>query len=330
MTEQALEAVLAHLLKTGPLLILFTWAMTLLGAGLAYRGQVPQPERRLRGFLGFCFPAAVLKHRSVRTDLFFAATIKLVQPLAIAPLLIGHAAAAGIAYAGLTALFGERPQVAAPVWAWVLLLPILLLVQDFMTFYVHYVMHVIRPLWEVHKVHHSAEVLVPITNRRFHPIQVVLDIAAQTAAIGLVIGCLAYAFALPLVDLTIAGIDVYYLLNALSFHHLRHSHIPLSYGRLERWLLSPAQHQIHHSAERQHWDRNFGLFLSCWDRLFGTIVYAKPGETFRLGLAEGGRDYDSVLKLWVTPLRRVACWTVEALRLRGRGRSPAGALPEQG
>ena len=48
------------------------------------------------------------------------------------------------------------------------------LAADFGFFFGHYLGHKVPLLWEFHKVHHSAEVLSPLTNYRFHPLDRVL------------------------------------------------------------------------------------------------------------------------------------------------------------
>jgi sterol desaturase/sphingolipid hydroxylase (fatty acid hydroxylase superfamily) len=35
-------------------------------------------------------------------------------------------------------------------------------------------------------------------------------------------------------------------------------------------FISPIDHRIHHSRDREHWDKNFGHITPLWDRLFGT------------------------------------------------------------
>jgi sterol desaturase/sphingolipid hydroxylase (fatty acid hydroxylase superfamily) len=63
---------------------------------------------------------------------------------------------------------------------------------------------------------------------------------------------------------------------------LAHSHIPLSFGCLNRFVQAPVLHQIHHSMELRHRDKNFGGFLMDW--LFGTLYLPTGHEQFRLGL----------------------------------------------
>jgi len=42
-------------------------------------------------------------------------------------------------------------------------------------------------------------------------------------------------------------------------------------------LQSPAHHQIHHSTDPAHFNRNLGSFLAIWDWMFGTLYM--PGRT---------------------------------------------------
>ncbi len=50
-------------------------------------------------------------------------------------------------------------------------------------------------------------------------------------------------------------------------------------------MLSPAHHQVHHSTDERHFDRNFGSTLAIWDRLFGTFYQpSEKREALRFGL----------------------------------------------
>ena len=188
---------------------------------------------------------------------------------------------------------------------------------DFATFYTHYLDHKISVMWQFHKVHHAADFLIPITNKRFHPVQQIFDNSGVALVTGVLLGIFSYVFSMPIYENTVIGIDVYFLVNALSFYHLRHSHISMLYGRLEKWLLSPAQHQLHHSQEDRHWDKNFGLMFSVWDRWFGTLIYSEPPGSFRLGLpGNEGHKYQTVPQLYATPFINI--WGMVRNRLRGR------------
>jgi hypothetical protein len=103
-------------------------------------------------------------------------------------------------------------------------------------------------------------------------------------------------------------------LNALVFayylagYNLRHSSVWLSYGRaMEQVLISPAQHQIHHSSDPRHADRNFGFIFACWDGLFGTLYVPQGRETLTFGITGGeAREFDSIRRLYFLPLARCA------------------------
>ena len=64
--------------------------------------------------------------------------------------------------------------------------------------------------------------------------------------------------------------------------NLRHSHIWISFGRLEKIFISPAQHQIHHSVG--HSNANLGSIFSVWDGLLGTRTYSGQKRELEFGL----------------------------------------------
>ena len=72
-----------------------------------------------------------------------------------------------------------------------------------------------------------------------------------------------------------AAIFIFNLLGA----NLRHSHIPIRFGKyFERVFISPAQHQIHHSNDSIHFDKNFGSIFAFWDGLFGTLEISQQKQ----------------------------------------------------
>jgi len=87
-------------------------------------------------------------------------------------------------------------------------------------------------------------------------------------------------------------------------YNLRHSHIPLYYpDRLSRILISPAQHQVHHSNAPRHFDRNMGFMFAIWDRMAGTLYVPRRDEVLEFGLARGEeREFDSLARLYFLPV----------------------------
>jgi sterol desaturase/sphingolipid hydroxylase (fatty acid hydroxylase superfamily) len=299
--------VLTHFVSFAFVVTMATWVSLLVGSVLTFiiRTDHGQP-RTFRGFMAFFLPAEIIRRKSCRIDAVFWVFNRITTPLIMAPLLVGGAFCSALTYRALSSTLGVHPQHPQSWLVWTCVAVVVTLAADFATFYTHWLDHKITVMWEFHKVHHAADFLIPITNKRFHPVQQVFDNGGVAVITGVAMGAFAYFFSMPIYDNTVIGIDTYFLVNALSFYHLRHSHIPMAYGRLEKWLLSPAQHQLHHSREDRHWDKNFGLFLSVWDRMFGTLLYSEPPGSYQLGLPNNeGRAFQSVWQLYVTPFTNI-------------------------
>lgn len=173
-------------------------------------------------------------------------------------------------------------------------------VDDFFRFFVHLLLHKIPVLWHFHKVHHSAEALTPITVFRTHPVEGLIFSLRGAIAQGSVIALFIFLFGNQVDLVTVFGANVFVFFFNIAGSNLRHSHVAIFYPRwLERWLMSPAQHHVHHSIEAQHWDKNFGVALSVWDRLFGTLHYSERRD-LSFGLTEGAIQH-SLFSLYVQP-----------------------------
>ena len=87
--------------------------------------------------------------------------------------------------------------------------------------------------------------------------------------------------------------------------NLRHSHVKLKYPSfLEYIFISPYQHQIHHSINKHHYDKNMGSKLAIWDFIFGTLILSKETSRIRFGVAGNQRDYSSFTNLiWLPFLK---------------------------
>lgn len=265
------------------------------------------------GFLGFIVPRRVYAHPSAILDYKFY----VINQLAVAHLQIGGwvIALAGVLnlsqwVPSLLALgFGpaaaDRPMTTGGAVAFSVAM---VLAVDFARFFAHYLMHRNRVLWEFHKVHHAAEVLTPITSFRAHPVEIVLDLCLRIALTAGVVGVFRFFYAEGLTEITILNFGVisffYYLTN-----HFRHSHIPIGYGRaVSQVLISPVMHQLHHSADRRHFDRNFGFIFTFWDRVAGTHLVPARGEQFVLGLPPDAGRFDSLWALYALPVARAFGW----------------------
>lgn len=144
------------------------------------------------------------------------------------------------------------------------------LVSEFLGWFSHLLRHKVTLLWFFHEVHHSQTEMNPFTPFRVHPI----DHLASQAIILLP----AIFFEQTL------GIALIYL-SVFQFHDaLCHSNIRSNFGWLRFIFVTPQAHRVHHSLEREYYDKNLGVTLCIWDRLFGTYspsdhVYDKTGTS---------------------------------------------------
>ena len=146
-----------------------------------------------------------------------------------------------------------------PSWAKLL---VLILFDDFLSYWSHRLRHVVRPLWHFHAVHNSQENLNPFTTKKFHPFEnffhkVVFLLIPMT-----------------MLGLSFEGFYIYLVLDA-AWDYFIHSNIKINLGPLERLIVTPQYHRIHHSRLPEHVDRNFSDRLVLWDQVFGTAHFER-------------------------------------------------------
>ena len=292
-------------------------------AFVVYLRQRPAGEVfTIKRFLRYWLPRSVYRHRSTLLDLKFYLFNGIFVEVAFLTVLIGaFFGFAEVFEAAFQALWpGPGPGLTATPAAEIAYMIAIILAADLGFFIGHYLAHKVPLLWEFHKVHHSAPVLNPLTNYRFHPVDRIPRGMLMGMLTALVHGGFTFAYPGGIAEMTAVNVGVLLLFNLSA--NLRHSHIWLCYGwHLSHVLSSPAQHQIHHGAEPRHIDKNFGLMFSLWDWIAGTLYVPRGRETFRLGLS--GREheeYDSLWRLYSLPFVKAAAL------LKGRP-APAPAGP---
>ncbi len=260
-----------------------------------------------RALLHALFPRRILRHDSTVADIGYTLFNWFVYG--------GIFGMAGLSYQfltngilhGLVDLFGPVTPSALPIMmqrAGVTL--VLFLFYELGYWTDHFLKHRIPVLWEFHKVHHSAEVLTPLTNFRMHPIDTFLfsHILAVAAALGN--GFIAYAFGDTTYQYALSGTNIILVAFIHIYVHLQHTHIWIAFrGALGRVFLSPAHHQIHHSADPVHFNKNLGSCLALWDWLFGTLhMPAKNREKLVFGIAPAAADAHTITGEFLRPFGR--------------------------
>ncbi len=288
------------------------WIAALLLAYLCYYYQNPQEKGRWRGFIQFLQLKEVYWHPSARADYRYLFVRYGVQAAIVTPLVLSGVLVMMAVNEGLIQLFGTRPAIDVGTGMVIAYALLSLLFIDLARYWSHRLHHMIPVLWEIHKTHHSAEVLMPITARRIHPVETFLMNSLIAISYGAMSGVVLYWCGSGITHEQLIGMNGFLIaLNAVG-GNLRHSHIWLSFGRwVEHIISSPAQHQIHHSVDPKHYNRNYATFFSLWDWVFGTLYITSPKpERLQFGIVgEDSQAYRSVYALLTLPLQRIA-WRV--------------------
>lgn len=274
--------------------------------------------------LQFLLPKDIYTHVSARVDIWLWVFERFLRPFWAIALFatIGPATEQSI-IAGLEFLFGTTPAIESN-FAWMLLYALVsLLCYDFIFYVIHYTMHKVPALWAIHKVHHSAEVLTPLTRSREHFLAGPIWAAGSAFSFGFAAGIFAYVFDGGITQATLFNVGFFSFLLGLT-GAFRHYHVQLRYPRwLEKWIQSPAMHHTHHSYLRKHWDTNMAAVTSIYDRIFGTLYIPEQDEYTPWGIGpETQGQYRSFWQNTTGPFR-------DWYKMLAKGSSPqAGASVE--
>jgi sterol desaturase/sphingolipid hydroxylase (fatty acid hydroxylase superfamily) len=285
----------------------------------------------ISGFFKSVFPSRILSHPSSRLDLRLWALNTLVFASAYGMLAIGGVLWRDATLAGLTHTFGPRGASDWPLWTILTIATVLeLLAYEFGYWISHYLFHTVPALWEFHKVHHSAEVLTTLTEMRTHPVEIIAFMNVIGLCTGIVFGAMTYAFGPGVHPFTLLNANAALMLFILTIGHLRHSHMWIAFtGLAGKLFQSPAHHQIHHSDQPRHFNKNLGFALAVWDWLFGTLYVPEKYERITFGVGAVHVQFDTVLKSFVLPFSSSANHLVKwACDLKARLRKGGRAIPQ--
>jgi sterol desaturase/sphingolipid hydroxylase (fatty acid hydroxylase superfamily) len=290
-------------------------APALLGA-LAFAALYYVGERRargrpssVRGFVRSIFPRRVVLHPSSLVDIRLWLMNGVVLASAYGMLSGGLFFWRDAVDASLVHAFGARVPTSWPIAAVLALATALQVLAYELAYWLsHYALHKVPALWEFHKVHHSAEAMTIFTELRQHPVEILLVVNLVGLSTGLVFGAMAYAFGPGVRPFTLLNGNVLMMTFLLTYGHLRHSKIWIAFtGPVGLILHSPAHHQLHHSVDPIHHDKNFGFALSLFDWAFGTLVVpSKRRQPIAIGVGADSPHYRSVAANLLIPFARLA------------------------
>ena len=156
------------------------------------------------------------------------------------------------------------------VMYWVLLL----LAEDFLYYWLHRFDHEIRFFWAIHVTHHSSEHMnftVGFRSSVFQPLY-------------------RFIYFIPLAILGFKPLDIVFMYSLTQIWGIFvHTELIRKMGILEYFMVTPSHHRVHHASNPKYLDKNLGMFLIIWDKMFGTFQPELPEtayEPVRYGLTK--------------------------------------------
>jgi sterol desaturase/sphingolipid hydroxylase (fatty acid hydroxylase superfamily) len=330
-----LSAVLAHVgaKLAGIFLSLGTFslaaAVTALCVATLFLGLRRPRERRqipLKVLVRALFPRKLWQSPSSLADVWFFAFNFFLAGVLLGWAIVSYHLVSSTVGSSLAGALGALPPAPLPKPVAIALLTLALFLAYELGYWIdHYLAHNIPFLWEFHKVHHQAEVLTPLTNFRVHPVDSIVFYNIQAVVMGITGGLVNYGLGEPVQPFTIAGSNVLVLTFTYLVGHLQHSHFWIVFtGVWGRLFLSPAHHQIHHSTNPMHFNKNLGACLGIWDWLFGTLhVPGRKREKLNFGVEPKVGNVHGLHAGIVAPVARAFALVKPLPWLRSERRSDA-------
>jgi sterol desaturase/sphingolipid hydroxylase (fatty acid hydroxylase superfamily) len=158
---------------------------------------------------------------------------------------------------------------------------VLVILQDFSYYWFHRCSHRVRWFWATHAVHHSSNELN-------------LGAAYRFGWTGRLTG--AGVFYVPMIWLGFAPIAVGIASSlGLLYQFWLHTEWIPKLGPLEYVLNTPSHHRVHHAANPEYLDRNYGGIFIVFDRLFGTFAAERDDLPCRYGLVTPLRSNNPII-----------------------------------
>lgn len=142
----------------------------------------------------------------------------------------------------------------------------LLVIEDFLYYWLHRFDHEIRLFWAVHITHHSSRLMnfsVGFRSSAFQPLY-------------------RFIYFIPLALLGFKPIDILFIYASTQIWGIFvHTEMIGKMGWIEYFMVTPSHHRVHHGSNPKYLDKNMGMFLIIWDKLFGTFQAELPAESYQ-------------------------------------------------
>lgn len=189
---------------------------------------------------------------------------------------------------------------AYPIFYWTLLF----FGEDFLFYFEHRADHFCRIFWAVHVTHHSSEEFNLTTGFRSSVLQPLYRFV--------------YFIPLALMGFRPADIVLMYSITQIYGILVHTQYIRKMPEWFEAIFVSPSHHRVHHASNVRYLDRNMGMVLIIWDRLFGTFQAELPGDPVKYGLVKNVPDPHHFPQVVLHEFRNVQIDISKKLSLRIR------------
>ncbi|RTL52089.1 MAG: sterol desaturase family protein [Sphingobacteriales bacterium] len=142
----------------------------------------------------------------------------------------------------------------------------LLLAEDFLYYWLHRFDHEIRFFWATHVTHHSSPLMnftVGFRSSVFQPLY-------------------RFIYFIPLAMAGFQPVDILFIYSATQIWGIFvHTELIGKMGWLEYFMVTPSHHRVHHGSNPKYLDKNMGMFLIIWDKLFNTFQEELPTDEYQ-------------------------------------------------
>lgn len=168
----------------------------------------------------------------------------------------------------------------------------LVLLDDFINYVSHRVLHENRFFWAVHEVHHSSENfnfttgirLTVATNLTIWPFWTILPILGFKTEWIIIVGSVSHLYGI-----------------------LTHTRLIGKLGFLENFLVTPSHHRVHHGKNIEYLDRNYGVIFIFWDKMFNSFEEEKAEVEYGILHPEKSKNPIRILfNPWINLAKQVA------------------------
>jgi sterol desaturase/sphingolipid hydroxylase (fatty acid hydroxylase superfamily) len=160
---------------------------------------------------------------------------------------------------------------------------LLFFLEDFAFYIEHRIDHYCRFFWAVHVTHHSSEEFNLTTGFRSSVFQPVYR----------------FVYFIPIAFMGFHPLDIVFMYSITQTYGIL---VHTKYIRkMPRWFeavfVSPSHHRVHHASNIRYLDKNMGMCLIIWDRMFGTFQEEIPSDPIRYGLTKSVEHADNPLRV---------------------------------